>query len=308
MNKVHFVYIGDKLPKYAIASIKLAKKLSGLKIHLIGNSIFKKQIKKLRINFTSIESFYCSKKFKNVSKNLNLKENFRNGFWLKTLERFFILEQFMFKKKINSIFHSEIDQLLFRCDKLIESISKTNKKGLFVPFHSKRQAVASVVFINKLSTLQSLIQSTDLIQKYSNDMELIAAWAKKNPKKIFALPTLATEIKYRSSILPKCLGIISSKEIGGIVDAAQLGQWVGGIDPKNVNIFSTPRTKFVDKPQKGLLSHNDLKQIEFKKFNDNDNKLTFNFKKKNYQIYNLHLHSKMHHNIVCGKPSLFSLV
>lgn len=308
MNKVYFIYKGGKLPKYAIASIRLAKKYSGLKIHLIANSICKKQIQKLCINFTSIESFYCSKKFKNASKSLNLNENFRNGFWLKTLERFFILEQFMIKKKIHSIFHAEIDQLLFRCDKLISSIKKTNKKGLFVPFHNKNYVIASIIFINKLSALQSMVQSIDKNRKSSNDMELLAAWSKKNPKKIFALPTLATEIKYRSSILPKCLGIISSKEIGGIVDAAQLGQWVGGIDPKNVNIFSTPRTKFVDKPQKGLLSHNDLKQIEFKKFNDNDNKLTFNFKKKNYQIYNLHLHSKMHHNIVNKNPSIFSLI
>ena len=155
MNKVYFVFIEDKLPKYAIASIHLAKKFSGLKIHLIGNSIFKKQINKLHINFTSIESFYCSKKFEKSTKNINLEKNFRNGFWIKTLERFFILEQFMIKKKIKSIFHAEIDQLLFRCDQLIESINKTNKKGLFVPFACKKRAVASVLFINKLSSLKT---------------------------------------------------------------------------------------------------------------------------------------------------------
>ena len=34
-NTVYFVYIANKLPKYAIASIKIAKKISGMKIHLI---------------------------------------------------------------------------------------------------------------------------------------------------------------------------------------------------------------------------------------------------------------------------------
>jgi len=308
MNKVYFIYIGGKLPKYAIASIRLAKKYSGLKIHLIANSICKKQIQKLCINFTSIESFYCSKKFKNASKSLNLNENFRNGFWLKTLERFFILEQFMIKKKIHSIFHAEIDQLLFRCDKLISSIKKTNKKGLFVPFHNKNYVVASIIFINKLSVLKSIIQSIDKMRKCSNDMELLAAWSKKNPKKIFALPTLATEFKYLHHILPKNVNIIKAKEIGGVVDAAQLGQWVGGIDPKNVSILRVPRTKFVDEPKRWLLSLNDLKQIQFKWMDNKNHQLNLNFKKKKFQIYNLHFHCKMHHNIVNKNPSIFSLI
>jgi hypothetical protein len=55
---------------------------------------------------------------------------------------------------------------------------------------------------------------------------------KKSKKNICPTYFSTTEIKRRANILPKNLKSLSSKEIGGIVDAAQLGQWVGGIDLK----------------------------------------------------------------------------
>jgi hypothetical protein len=48
----------------------------------------------------------------------------------------------------------------------------------------------------------------------------------------------------------------------------------------------------VDKPKKWLLSYSDLKKIKFKLIHDDNNKFFLKFKKRNYQVYNLHLHSK----------------
>ena len=308
MHSVYFIYKGNKIPKYALASIELAKQTSGMKIHLIGNSIFNKEVKKLKIEFTAIEDFYEQNKIDEVvNKNQNLDKCFRDGFWIKTLERLFILEQYMFKTNIQSIFHSEIDQLLFRSDKLVSAIIKTNKKGIFIPFHSKNCAMASVMFINKLSTIQSLIQFACTSTVYSNEMKLIAAWSKINPKLVFALPTLATEIKGTSNVVPKGIKTISTTDIEGLVDAAQLGQWVAGIDPRNVPIIDTPTTKFIDKPQKWLLSEDNLKYIKLK-LSKNNLILKALFAGKNLKIYNLHLHSKIHKNIVSNNPSILSLI
>lgn len=306
LKTIYFIYIGEKLPQYALASIQLAKQHSGMNVHLIGSAIFSNQIKTFKINFTAIEKFYNPNKFKKAINNLVNDKHFRDGLWVKTLERFFILEQFMTKKKIKSIFHSEIDQLLFRTDKLVNAIIKTNKKGIFIPFHSKNTAVASVIFINKLSVLHSLIQTAGSNIKYSNEMDLIAQWSKINPKMVFALPTLATEIKGVSNVLPKGLKAISAKKINGIVDAAQLGLWVGGIDPKNVNIFKKPTTKYVDKSKKWLLSYNNFKKIKLELGSNKILKLKFNNKKM--QLYNLHLHSKIHQNLLHERPSVSSLI
>jgi len=91
------------------------------------------------------------------------------------------------------------------------------------------------------------------------------------------------------------------------VDAAQLGQWVGGIDPKNIPIANTPTTKFIDKPKKWLLSENNLKHIKLK-LSQNNIFLEAQFEGRNFKIYNLHLHSKIHKNIVSNNPSIPSLI
>ena len=94
MHSVYFIYKG-KIPKYALASIELAKQTSGMKIHLIGNSIFNKEVKKLKIEFTAIEDFYKQNKIDEViNKNQNLDKSFRDSFWIKTLERLFIYKAF----------------------------------------------------------------------------------------------------------------------------------------------------------------------------------------------------------------------
>jgi hypothetical protein len=308
MHSVYFIYKGNKIPKYALASIELAKQTSGMKIHLIGNSIFKKEVTKLKIEFTAIEDFYDQNKIDEaVNKNQNLDKSFRDGFWIKTLERLFILEQYMLKTNLQFIFHSEIDQLLFRSDKLVKAIIKTNKKGIFIPFHNKNMAIASVMFINKLSAIQSLIQFAFTSIVYSNEMELIAAWSKINPKKVFALPTLATEIKGISNVVPKGINTISVPELEGLVDAAQLGQWVGGIDPSNVPITITPANKFIYKPENCFLSEDNLKRIKLK-LSQNNSFLEVQFEGRNFKIYNLHLHSKIHQNILSDNPSILSLM
>ena len=167
--------------------------------------------------------------------------------------------------------------------------------------------MASVMFINKLSAIQSLIQFACSSIVYSNEMELIAAWSKINPKLVFALPTLATEIKGTFNVVPKGINTISASEFEGLVDAAQLGQWVGGIDPKNIPIANIPVTKFIGKPKKWLLSEDNLKHIKLK-LSQNDTFLKARFKGKNFKIYNLHLHSKIHKNILSDNPSILSLI
>jgi hypothetical protein len=124
---------------------------------------------------------------------------------------------------------------------------------------------------------------------------------------VFALPTLATEIKGFFNVVPKGISTISVPELGGLVDAAQLGQWVGGIDPENIPIANIPVTKFIDKPKKWLLSEDNLKHIKLK-FSKNNIFLKTQFKGRNFKIYNLHLHSKIHKNILSNNPSILSLI
>lgn len=291
-DEVHFVYLSDLLPPYAESSLFLAKKYSGLKVHLLGNKSQENQIKKLDISFTAIEDFYNSSEFNSTSKKITSSETFRDGFWLKTLERFFVIEQFMKNKNIFQVFHAELDQILFSANELVENLQNSGKSGIFLPFHNQQKAIASVVYCNNVESLSSLIKFAKRAKPFESEMELLASWAQENSQYAFQIPTIANVSD------PKANFGISNKltlsTSGGIVDAAQLGQWVAGIDPRNVPIPNIPKTKFSDPAEPGVISLESLEKLVFT-FDSNENHLIVNDQNGNsYKVFNLHIHSKVH--------------
>jgi hypothetical protein len=55
--------------------------------------------------------------------------------------------------------------------------------------------------------------------------------------------------------------LVKPERVAGLVDAAQLGQWIAGIDPRNISPRQIPRTKFVDAPAMHLLSRETIENI-----------------------------------------------
>jgi hypothetical protein len=295
-KEVHFVYLGKSLPTYVESSIDLALKHSGLAVHLLGNARIKPKISNTLFNFTAVEDFYDSKEFIEAAKRLWYDHSFRNGFWLKSLERFFVLEQYISSKKIEKIFHAELDQLLFRADLLVNKLDCSVHRGLYIPFHSTKAAVASVVYCNSLESLRSLLNYASNGPIFPNEMALISSWMLKNPDKAFALPALSTLVnKHLDSSLNKT-EIINAIDLGGVVDAAQLGQWVAGIDPILVPMHKVPMNKYVDNEKFSdlLLSKEQLSQLKFE-LKKEDGQLVCKYSDIfSVNIYNLHIHSKIH--------------
>lgn len=304
---VSFVYIGEKLPNYAIPSIKIASETSGARIQLIGNSSVAKSVKKKYADFIAIEDFYSRDLFSEASKRITSDQNFRNGFWIKSLERFFVLDQFAKYTSQKNLLHAELDQLLFGVNELVSQIEKTTKRGIFLPFHNPNSAVASIVYINDFSSLESLIRTASTGETFNNEMSLISVWAKQNPEKIFALPTLATIEKGSSKVVPKGVKVLSELDTQGAVDAAQIGQWVAGIDPRNLAFNIKPETKFVDPEAEGLLSEKDLRSFVFD-LSSNQRELQVTNSYGTSRLYNLHLHSKVHKILMSRNFSLQKLL
>lgn len=269
-----------------------------MKIHLIGNSSLQKNVPKNDVDFTAIEDFYDGDRFWMARKNIMLDHSFREGLFLKSLERFFVLEQFMQMNKMESIFHAELDQLLFRTDQLVNNLDNTKRHGIFIPFHTSDTAVASVFYCNNQESLLSLLEFSCSGGEYPHEMALISNWAAKNRNEVFALPTLASLISNKKRISSLPIDVLQASEVGGIVDAAQIGQWIGGIDPRNVPIGVVPRTKFVDKADEMLLSREQLIMTRFRINKDSGN-LVCNYDGPSaVNLYNLHLHSKIHSSLV----------
>ena len=293
-NEVTFVYLGKKIPKYALSSMELARRYSGLRVRLITDAENLEKINTSKFEIVHVKEFYAPEIFANYSKVKSIPANFREGFWLKTLERFFVLEQFMRVSKSESLFHAELDQVLFRSDFLIEKIEKSDLQGLFFPFHVSNQPIASVFFCNDLESLRSLVDFCDLTTGFISDMQLLGLWAKNNEDRVKVLPTLASKIHSQEFKVNVPGELLTAQELNGIVDGAQIGQWVAGIDPRNVPIWKRPSNHFSEDIDKLLLKKEELENINFY-FDENTKFLTINFNHDHpTNIYNLHLHSKIH--------------
>ncbi len=148
-----FIYIGDRLPKYARDSIKLAAVTSGMKITLLGSQVLAKEVPSDVCEFVPIESFYSSDAFHDASSAITSDHTFRDGFWLKSLERFYVLAAYMHHNSIDEVLHAELDQLVFRADIFVDNLRASKLHGVFVPLHSEIAAVASIFYCNSVRSL-----------------------------------------------------------------------------------------------------------------------------------------------------------
>jgi len=292
--KIVFVFLGSDFPDYAKASLELIGITNDTKIILLANQVVRQQVFNSNLEFIPLEDFYDPSIFDAIHKISLNSATFRDGFWLKTLERFFVLEQFMVTFSEKNILHAELDQLLFRADVLSQNLIASDFSGMMLPFHSPGIAVASVVFISDFSVLTDFVNYSVKQTSFDSEMSLLAAWAKVSPSKISAAPTFSSlkhSFDYESKI---GLPVVDISTTQGFVDPAQVGQWVGGIDPRNVPLRFSPVNKFVDLPRDLLLGRIDLSQFVFK-FDSSEGFLTIDSNQSSpSRLYNLHLHSKIH--------------
>ena len=293
-EKLVFVYLGKRLPRYARKSLNLAREYSGFDIILICEK---------RFHLTGLdkkETYLLSSHYKKRLSQNEIKPavaKFRNG---KTIERFFALEEYMRLNNIDQCFHAELDNLVFANDGLANKLNSFGA-GLFIPFDDPNRAIASFIYINSIKTLEGFCLFAEHGHGNYNDMELLAMYGAINSSEVFALPSSIENHNLKSGLLEKGIETLNEFDIG-IFDAAAIGQWYFGIDPRN-SYFKTCN-QFIN-----TVSNLDLSQFRMR-MSEKD----FNFYahkvgdcEKEFLVNNLHIHSKIHSQI-SSAPRLLSLV
>jgi len=267
-----------------MTSIEIALKNSNCNVYLLISKI-DENINSL-CKQVSIDSFY----FNYNKKIFNCNDtNFRDGFWMKTTDRFFILNEFVKKNNISNFFHAELDNLIFDISTLPQKLDQIGK-GIFIPKDSKDRCIASLVYINDITILTSfckyIIQNPNNL---TNDMYLLGDFTNKNPKNSFILPN---ESAFNST---NQISYLNHENCAGIFDAAAIGQFLFGIDPRNsslpvFNKFKNENSKY------------DLEKCIFHL------SITSNFAFiNNINLYNIHVHSKIFKKLI-DENWLYSLV
>ena len=229
------------------------------------------------LNIPGIE-YYVYRRGTNSEKSLNqLKHNsnFREGFWIYSLERIFALEEWSALHPSDNFLHIESDVLLmadFPVSKIdeLEVLAWTRFNEvrdvatfLYSPNHAE---IAWVVGeIKQLITLDSSL----------TDMTSLSSISHQHPSRVKILPATPDEL---------------NDDENGIFDPAAYGMWLTGQDPRNKWGFLH---KFVS------LSDSMSKPENFSYQVKQEGRIEIVSKGQKYSLYNLHIHSK--------KKSLFGI-
>lgn len=150
------------------------------------------------------------------SQMVNTNNGFRNGFWLLTSYRFTVLEKYMTQHNINNIIHIENDVVIY---KNMSNFKFHNKDKILLTMDSENRCIPGIMFIPSAQILSLCLQQ---FVAGKNDMENWALCYKLMPKYIDTLPIFTT-------------GIFGNNYnyYNSIFDAAAIGQYLGGVDPRN---------------------------------------------------------------------------
>lgn len=283
--EIVFVHLGEQLPSHLFPNLNLVREMfPHTRINLVTSR--KVDQESYRPSFISHTDYIADHK---VDELLNLKSrnlSFRDGFWRYSLERLFAVVDLHQKRPDKSFLHIESDVLLLPGFPLQNFASLEKIAWMSV---DAEKDIASLMYFPGINASQGFLD--DLVEYVTHaesptDMTALNHLRLQYPEKYTLLPTW-------NQRLPK-LHVRSesgsSEEVifrDGVFDAAGIGMWLTGFDPRNnygfTNYFATQALRsaefFVDPSTYTLeLSPN--------------GELFYKSDSADIQVYNLHIHSK----------------
>jgi hypothetical protein len=266
---------------YILTNIKQLILLEHKSIYVITNLCFFEKFEKYKsyITLVSLEDLHDSYSYISSS---HLDKEFRGGFSVLTSARFFYLYECMKKYNIQDVVHLENDVVLYyNCNSLLDKIDK-NK--VYIPFDSRERNIASIVYIPNHSVFKSVLDKYDLSQ---NDMFNFAKIQRLGDL-IENFPIFIEDLTQNEEYqyVTKNFGLFNY-----IFDAAAMGQYLGGVDPRN-----TPGDT------RGFVNETCI--VKYNKYSfdwkiiDNVRRPFILVNGTFYPIFNLHIHCKNLKNFV----------
>ena len=215
-NKLQIVLISvGVFQAYVLDNIQQLLELEDFNIHVITDKAFFSNCAKYDKLITLIDADELDIAYFNT--NSKLDKGFRQGFWNNTSKRLFLLYEYIKKYDIKNVLHLENDVLLY---------SKMNyvfDNKVYLTMDSDNRCIPGIVYIPDYRLLSNLVTRYDF---KSNDMANMARFYHNNRDIVKTFPLIDKSIG-------KCIYNENFSEFNSIFDAAAIGQYLGGIDPRN---------------------------------------------------------------------------
>ena len=265
----------NNFQEYILDNIQQLINLKHENIYVLTNENFFTLFNKFsdKIKLISVDSLPDT--FNYYSKT-SLDKKFRDGFWALASLRFFYIYEFMNKYDVKDVIHLENDVLLYyNCKNIIDIFEK---QFIYLPFDTFKRNIASIMYIPTSEIFKVALDNYDFSK---NDMDNFYNIKNKTGliKVLPIFPKIKTENK-EFQFVSENFEIFDC-----IFDAAAMGQYLGGIDPKNC---ATNTVGFVN--ETCVIKYN---QFKFIWITINDIKRPFlKIGDREIRIFNLHIHSK----------------
>ena len=214
-----------------------------------------------------------------------LDKEWRTGFWHYTSARFFVIHSFMEKYGVNNVIHIENDVVLYyNCDDVLTE-PLLNSGRIHIPFDSYVRNIASILYIPDASTFGQVLSHYDYSK---NDMYNFSVIREKTDL-IDQFPIFVEESDERSGTVSERAFVSRGWSRFGkyIFDAAAIGQYIGGVDPRNC---ATDTRGFIN--ETCVIKYNVEGTIVWKIENGIMKPFLRMKCEKEIPIFNLHIHSK----------------
>lgn len=238
------------------------------------------------VEVVQIEDWFDNTHFSRFKQLARLPDNFRDDFWNKAAKRFFALSQYAQKHSITRFLHVESDVLLLGGLSFLRHLDSVGK-GLFYPVLSENLAISSVFYCNEINIMRRLLRHFMTALPGESEMNILGRFAVAHRKHVFGLPNVATELRGQNQEMR--FGELEPTEELGFFDAAHIGQWLLGEDPRNRPGF------LVTNQYVARYGHNTFHEItEFlrESISADSRGLVISTRGKEFSVRCIHVHSK----------------
>jgi hypothetical protein len=184
-------------------------------VHVILDPEFFDNMKEYNLRIQLVDSSKLQTDFDDKSL---LDKQFRGGFWNNASKRLFLLNEYMKQQQLKHVIHLENDVLLY------SDMNYEFDEKIYITMDAENRCIPGILYIPNHELFSRLIQEYD----YStHDMDNLAMFYHRNRNIVATFPIIDNSVQ-------PCVYNQEFERFHSIFDGAAMGQYIGGVDPRNI--------------------------------------------------------------------------